>query len=160
MARRRDSTGRLLTVAAEAAAESRPSTAAPARPLPAPSPGAAARADAWIVGRIVSPSTRLPVDRHDPVACLRSRPPRRASRLDHVAVDAGLRRPELDAEPVAAVDAMKSAAKITIASTRFAAGPAKMTATRFHVFARQYASGAEPVPDLGEPSLRRLVCQR
>ena len=31
---------------------------------------------------------------------------------------------------------------MTTARTRFAAGPAKMTATRFHVGARQYASGA------------------
>ena len=37
---------------------------------------------------------------------------------------------------------MKSAAKITTARTRFAAGPAKMTATRFQVGARQYASAA------------------
>ena len=55
---------------------------------------------------------------------------------------------------------MNSAAKIPTASRRFAAGPAKMTATRFHVFARQYASGASAVADLGQAAFGRALRER
>ena len=52
--------------------------------------------------------------------------------------------------------AMKSSAKRITARSRFAPGPAKMTATRFQVFARQYASGASASPMLAETALGGL----
>ena len=49
---------------------------------------------------------------------------------------------------------MKTAAKRTIAKRRFVPGPAKITSTRFQVAARQYASRAERVVELGQAALR------
>ena len=49
---------------------------------------------------------------------------------------------------------------MTTASTRFAAGPAKMTATRFQVGARQYASGASASWISVEAALGRSASER
>ena len=77
---------------------------------------------------------RRPVDRDDHVSGLRGPMPRPGVSGDHGA------RPSRVTP--AATPSMKTTASATIAKRRFVAGPAKMTAMRFHVGARQYASGA------------------
>ena len=62
-----------------------------------------------------------------------------------------------DRETSDGTPSMKTIARATMAKTKFVAGPARMTAMRLEVGARQYASPRQRVLDVVEPALGRTA---